>query len=131
MNRFMVTGLLLVLVPLVGCGNTLRGRVVEGPSSTAVIVNIDDDRMSDPGIAGISIELLDEDGVRLGRTISNEDGAFQVTIDDQYSGRFRVRCRTDEYANVSSTVFVPAGQKRLLVLLKPVKPIEPIDKDGG
>ena len=128
MRRFTAIGLLAGMLLAAGCNKVMTGRVVEGSSSTAVIVSAADERFQDPGVAGIEVELLTARGEPLGRSVSNDEGDFRVPIDPHYSGKFRVRSHPDAYENLSTTVFVPTGDRRLLILLEPV---EPLEENGG
>jgi len=124
----MATGLLLGLLLVAGCGRALKGRVIDGPSSVALIVAIGDDRLTQPGVVGVPIKLYSDDGIVIGETISGEDGEFKLSVDNQYSGKFRVRADTDQHLDVNSIVYMPGDEKRLLVILERVVQN---DEDGG
>ena len=127
MKRILGTGLLAAFLTVTGCGNNLAGRVVEGPSSVAVIIGVGDARLDAEGVAGVPIKLYSDKGEMLASVVSDEKGEFSLSLGG-YSGQFRVRARTEEFEDVNSMVFAPNGEKWLLVVLEPIKPRS---EDGG
>lgn len=98
------------------------GRVVPGAISHVGVVDGSDERLSRGGLGGIEVSILapgGEDGV-LGRAVSTADGSFAVRIDSANwpTDRVQVRATGDDYATARGTVYLPAGEKRLLILME-------------
>ncbi len=126
-QRMKCVGLLLVCLTLVGCGGyRLQGIVLDGPRPGIYIVEPDDPRLSELGIADATIELtLDPVSLRprsLGKAVAKSDGTFDVPIDAagvgflEYDISLYVRSRG--FAPVDSgPMALPPNGKRLLIVM--------------
>lgn len=112
------------------CSYALKGRVVEGDASYAVVVSSDDLRLSEGrGLTGASLNV-EIDPMKLnrksvGRTVSGVNGMFEVPVDEvgagllDYDAAVFVRRKGCEPAE--GYFKLPGGSKRLLVVLCPGK----------
>ena len=114
------------MVLLVGCtGYTLQGRVLSGPVTAVRVVDADDPRLEDPGLAGAVIDLTLDPGslarISVPPSIAGSDGSFAIPIDQfgagllEYDVSIVVRCEGHESA--AQVLRLPLAQKRMLVWL--------------
>lgn len=110
-----------VAMVLVGCAGTMKikGRVVGGPVGVAVVVDHDDERLSEAGIAGVDVSLLREDGGSAGliaKGLSDAEGNFVISLrqGQHPGGAVVVRTKGDGVFTARSRTFLPSGDQRLL-----------------
>lgn len=126
LSRFILSGGLVASVLLVsGCAAAkVVGRVLPGTISHVGVVDATDDRMGTSGLAGIEVTLspVSGDGTTsyLGRAVSQADGSFSIKIDSTEwpVDRVMVRATGDDYATARGSVYLPKGDKRLLILME-------------
>ena len=114
---------------LSGCNTyQLRGVVLDGRRPGIYIVEQDDPRLKEAGIADASIELtLDPNKLRpraLGGTITRADGTFSVPIDAAGAGFLEydigLYVRSKGFAPVDSgAMALPPESRRLLIVMVP------------
>ena len=114
---------------LSGCGGyQLRGIVLDGMRPGIYIVEQDDPRLKEPGIANASIELtLDPNKLRpraLGGTITRADGTFSVPINAAGAGFLEydigLYVRSKGFSPLDSgAMALPPDSRRLLIVMVP------------
>ena len=116
----------LATVCLAGCGgNTLRGRVVEGPASSIAFASENDARFLGSGVGMTRITLtLDPDSLGrklLANIVTQPDGTFEIPVREFGAGlleyKFELLARSDGYDSAQDRFKWP-GNKRVLVTLK-------------
>ena len=122
-------GLLLLAcfgLVLTGCGGyALQGRVIEGPQPAVLVVSKNDSRLKQPGIGGASLMLtIDPDSLNakmLPMDMADDQGWFATPVDVTGAGLLeydvQVVCRAAGYTAAARTLPLPAGHKRLLIVL--------------
>ncbi|MCH2160630.1 MAG: hypothetical protein MK085_02020 [Phycisphaerales bacterium] len=124
--------LLLVLcslIPLTGCGYTLKGRAVSGAYNGVELVPADDPRLRDAGLPGVRVEAI-RDPDSLGRSVagsatSGGNGNIALNIADFGVGwmdeewDLRVKMSSEEFAQ--NRVRLPGRNSglRLLIVIEP------------
>ncbi len=107
-----------------GCSSPqLRGRVVEGPIGVVTVVESKDERLKDPGIANVAIELRASSTTRsksLAEGRSGADGSFSFPISAglSLSDQLRLTAKADGYIPTQGVTFIPGEGRELLVVLK-------------
>ncbi len=107
---------------LVGCGGTskIRGKVVPGPVGVATVVASDDERLENPGLAGVEVALLRDAGPRGGgviaKVVSDETGSFEIPLGrgQHPGGAVVVRVQGDSVFSAHTRSFLPSGGQHLL-----------------
>ncbi len=110
-----------------GCSPySLRGRVIEGDVSFVAIVDAADPRLSSPGVASATLELV-SNPERLNRKtiasgISGPSGEIDVRVDELGAGVMTydvsLTTRRDGFAAATGIFRLPPDSKRVLVMLK-------------
>ncbi len=119
--------LMLAALCLVGCHSyQLQGVVIEGPSSTVLVVDETDPRLSEGDalpMASVDI-VIDPDKLSrksLPRGISDVDGRFSVPVDEPGAGfleyDIRVLIRRSGFNSAVQDLRIPGPNKRLLITL--------------
>lgn len=110
---------------LAGCASTkVVGRVLPGAISHVGVVDATDERMGTAGLAGIEVTISpvagDGSTTILGRGVSTGDGSFSIKIDEDKwpTDRVQVRATGASYATARGSVYLPKGNKRLLILME-------------
>lgn len=127
LRRFKLIGLCCLCLFMIGCGtHRLQGIVLDGPRPGIYIVEPDDPRMSELGIADATVELtLDPVSLRptsLGKTITRSNGTFNIPIDAagvgflEYDISLYVRSRGFMPVD-SGPMALPPDGKRLLIVM--------------
>ena len=118
------------LLSLAGCGSyKLQGVVLEGDSPRVEIVDKNDPRLEQFGVAAarLTVEL---DPQRLspemiGRGQSDGDGRFSLPIDEPGAGLLmmdvRLRVSREDFGSLQQDFELPGRGKRLVITLKPGK----------
>lgn len=119
--------LITVCFLLTGCGGyQLRGRVIEGETSAVVVVEPDDPRLHDHGLASVSISgRLDPRSLKrqpLPPGLTRDDGTFAISVDATGAGflEYEVALEFDRRGfvpTVVSRIPLPPPGKRLLVVM--------------
>ena len=119
--------LALVLLSLAACSRamTVSGKVIRGDVSFIGAVDPADPRLKQEGLEGAEVSARGS-GVRANRiladTRSGKAGDFTVRIEDQeamgYPAEFRAHLPA--YADAVQPMPIPASDRRLLVVLKPM-----------
>ncbi|RMH29778.1 MAG: carboxypeptidase regulatory-like domain-containing protein [Planctomycetota bacterium] len=118
----------LALVGFGGCsGYTLRGKVIEGDISYAAVVSADDERLTGPGVAGVTVSMETDPGrlrrEPVGSATSGPDGSFSIRVRRPGAGILiydvGIEARRDGYQGVRHQFRLPPGSKRLLITLQP------------
>ena len=105
----------------------LRGKVVDGDVSSILVVDPDDPRLKQPGIAGVGIQLmLDPQKLsrkQAGQTTSFAYGTFSLPVEQTGAGFLEYQAMvTARMARMSPAVRImplPPEDKRLLIMLAP------------
>ncbi|MCA9298879.1 MAG: carboxypeptidase regulatory-like domain-containing protein [Phycisphaerales bacterium] len=107
------------LLLLVGCSSgTIRGKVIAGDISIAVVVEEDDERLEAPGLAATDIRVVTADrGAPIAKVVSDENGEFSFPAAVP-SDRLRVAARVDGYAPADQTFHYMQKSSRLLIILE-------------
>jgi hypothetical protein len=119
--------LAVVVLPLAACsrGTTVSGKVIRGDVSFIGVVDPADPRLKQDGLEGAEVTARGS-GTRADRiladTRSGKSGDFSVRIDDQEAiGRpAEFRAHLPAYADARQEMPIPASDRRLLVILKPM-----------
>lgn len=122
--------LLLATVPIIGgCSSyTLRGRVVEGEVAAVVVVNANDPRLKQPGLAHVRIDaVLDPRSLErqdLGAGLTQDDGTFSMPVNATGAGFLEYDLfiefhRRGFAPTVEPQMPLPPAGKRLLVVMAP------------
>lgn len=112
------------LALLTGCeSGGIKGRVVEGPISVATVVENKDERLSRPGIPGVTLELraTSSTGTHpIATGTSGPDGSFSLssTAGEAIADQLRLSARRDGYVATQGLVFIPGDGRQLLVVMK-------------
>lgn len=120
-----VLGLIALLAAAllqIGCSGATRvnGRVVSGPVGLAVAVDAGDERLQEPGIAGVEVALLRETsgsaGSLITKAVTDEEGNFRMTLarGAHPGGAVIVRARGDAVYTSRSKAYLPRGNQVLL-----------------
>lgn len=121
-----VLATVLLALTLVGCGGSIRfnGRVIPGPVGVATVVASDDERLSEPGVAGVEVALLRATSARGGglvtRVVTDENGSFEVVLGrgEHPGGPVIVRVEGDAIFDARSRAYLPtAGQSLLCTVI--------------
>lgn len=139
-----LAAVLLCGAVLTGCsgGYRVQGRVIEGSTSMALVVDSDDPRLQQPGVGGVAIDLM-LDPRSLGRKpggseVSMPDGNFAVPISEFGAGVLEFQLGVTAYRNgfnpTETFVAMPNFNKRLLIMMtkgrnsykRPEDPFDPI-----
>jgi len=135
--------MLLLILFAGGCQSyALRGRVVEGTRSQVLVVDADDPRLAGPGapagIGGASVSfMLDPERAghkSLGGSFTDADGSFQYPVDEVGAGFLEyglgVTARAAGKSPAQDSMPMPAGDKRLLIMLAPGRDNLPRESDN-
>ena len=125
-----VAAALIVLAALLsaGCASyRLQGKVIEGGTPAVLVVEKDDPRLNEPGIAGTVLEVtIDPNRLSAsdaGADVSDLQGEFAIPIGEFGAGLLeydaRVIARLRGYQTTNRTIRLPGSNKRLLVILSP------------
>lgn len=114
------------LMLLAGCGGyKVSGLVVEGPASGVYIVESNDRRLSDPGIAGASVQgVIDPDTLRRkpqGTVQTDSRGRFVLPISEVGAGlleyKLGIFARAPGHAPAEDMFPLPSSGRKLLIVL--------------
>jgi len=132
--------LLLICALFIGCGPgyELRGKVIRGDISFIALVDSDDPRLGEPGVAGVELRLQSDPNKlsreTLGETISEGDGSFSIGVDRIGAGLFMydVGLSADRrgFEHATSQFNLPPSGKRVLVILRPGVNVRPEEYDA-
>ncbi len=113
----------------IGCSGATRidGRVIPGPVGLAVIVDPTDERLAQPGVAGVEVAMLRESASNSGsmfmNTTTDEQGNFSFTLGrgQHPGGAVIIRTRGPGIYTARSRSYLPKGAQKLLctVMLQP------------
>lgn len=118
----------LACLALAGCESyAIRGAVVEGAASQVVIVDKSDPRLTSNGLKDARIDVtIDPRAMkpkRQGAFLSGPDGQFEAPISEGGAGfldyEAAIVVQRDGFMHAEQTMKLPAGNKRLLIILKP------------
>lgn len=129
LSRWILIAVIGVCTLTTGCSSpNIQGMVMEGRRSGVFLVEPDDPRLSEPGIADASIEVtLDPASLRpsrLGKKFANTNGKFSVAVDAvgagflEYDIGFYVRSAGFTPVDTGAMALPPSG-KRLLIIMVP------------
>ncbi|MEM9372427.1 MAG: hypothetical protein AAGA55_02185 [Planctomycetota bacterium] len=116
----------LLALLLAGCNGSVRfsGRVIPGPVGVATVVAGDDARLSEPGVPGVDVALLQATSARGGSvvasTVTDENGAFEIILGrgQHPGGPVIVRVQGDSVFDARSRSYLPvAGQSLLCTVI--------------
>ena len=122
-----VVGALCALV-LGGCGSyELKGRVVRGDVSWAGVVDKDDPRLQEAGVAGVQISLVTDpmkiNRERVSGSLSDNAGDFALPVDEPGAGFliYDVGAYASKpgYLDAEGFFRLPSKDKRLLIVMHP------------
>lgn len=111
---------------LAGCETyAIRGKVIDGGTSSITLVNKGDDRLAGDGFGGAEVRaILDPDKLSrkdLGTVIAAQDGTFALPVHEVGAGlleyKVMVVVRYPHCAPAARLMELPPGDKRLLVSL--------------
>ena len=116
---------LLFLLTVGGCSYYLQGVVVAGPMGGMVVLEKDDPRLTEPGLAGATLDLsLDPAQAstkELGMHQTDDGGKFRVPVKEVGAGvliyEIDVLCRRRGYSSVHKQMPLPGSSKRLLIIM--------------
>jgi len=118
----------LALTLCAGCSSyALKGRVIKGEGSFVTVVDADDPRLNDDGVAGVSLTLV-MDPTRLnrkqiGQGVSESTGDFSLSVDEFGAGMLELDTELTarkKGADPAQGFFrLPGSKKRVLVSLGP------------
>jgi len=126
--------LLALLVLLPACsGYQLRGKVVEGKTSTVELVSADDPRLEKRGIGGVTLRATLEpeslDHERVGSGQSGGDGSFVLPVDAMGAGflehQVQIAAIKEKYETAARNMQLPGQDYFLLITLQPGNSTEP------
>jgi hypothetical protein len=120
--------LLSIAIPAAGCKSyKLQGKVIAGDISYVAVVDADDPRLQEVGIAGAELRL-ETDPSRLsrdvvGETVSGPDGAFTMPFNKVGGGVLMydvgLTARRPGYSPAVHQFKLPPPSRRLLIMLAP------------
>ena len=123
-----LVAVVLSILPLAGCSKyALRGKVVDGPVSSIMVVDQHDPRLQQPGLNGASVEVI-VDPASLGRkrlpvVTSEDDGTFAAPVGEPGAGflqyDIRVLSQMKGRQTAERELPLPGSDKRLLIVLSP------------
>jgi len=122
-----VCGVLLSIL-LGGCGvgtNAVTGRVLSGRASVVTIVNADDPRLLQQGVADVRVRITRGDGSlsSIVETTSQPDGSFVVRVPErEMYGRLEVVASGPTILTCRGSLYLPGEDRRVLVLVEPAGP---------
>ncbi|MEM8756321.1 MAG: hypothetical protein AAGF47_00885 [Planctomycetota bacterium] len=128
--RLSVFALVLVCFSAAACAPVaIRGTVIEGPISMIAVVDPDDPRLSQPGIAEATI-TVQQTGVigPITERRSGEEGRFRLPLDGTgaLSRPMSMQIAAEGYlAAVEPTMPTPGNDQRVLVVLQPMRQPSP------
>lgn len=116
----------LASITLTACGGgsgRMQGRVVEGPVSVVAIVESKDERLKQPGVAGVAIEVraVNSMGSRtMADGVSGSDGSFEVALgsEETLTEQLRLTAKREGYVSTQGVTFIPGKGRELLVVMK-------------
>ncbi len=108
---------------LVGCsGPGLSGRVIEGPASVVVVVDANDERLSNAGVSGAEVRIAAGEGPGasvVATTTTKPDGTFEVALDKASAARpLAVSITREGHVPARGQVYWPGGDRQVLGVLK-------------
>lgn len=119
---------LVMLSQLWGCvAYQLRGKVIDGTTSSIMVVDQDDPRLKEPGIGAAQVSLtLDPKKLSrklAGTTATQDDGTFELPVSEPGAGMLEyealVIARFPKMAPAVRFMSLPGSDKRLLITLAP------------
>lgn len=114
-SRIAVAGFAALGALLSGCGGmSVKGVVVDGPRSTAITVGAGDERLTEPGVAGVSVRI--EGGGFYEEVVSDEDGAFKISVPKTETDRVLVVVSGEGVDGGEGRVYLPRDGQKLLVI---------------
>ena len=145
MKQFLPIVLVLLIVAFAtGCGAAyrLQGKVIPGNISYVTVVHGSDERLDQPGLAGVTVRLISEpDKLNrevMGEAVTDSNGKFSIPFEKIGAGMMLynvgLSARRDGYAPAVSTAFrLPPESRRVLILLVPGQDTyrDPIDDTPG
>ncbi len=119
----------LTLAGLVGCaGQAISGKVLRGDIGRVIIVSDTDERLVEPGLAGVNVEMTTSVSGRGGRTVlakavTDETGSFSLSIGGKTKlpTRMMIRAGASGEYEVNNSIFRPRPGEQVLVLMRPPK----------
>jgi hypothetical protein len=129
MNRYTRPFLaLLALAALSGCANVsavrVNGKVIAGAVSFIGAVPDNDPRLSGPGLQGVEVQIVSKNTTSaeqvVGTAKSDANGNFKAILSDQSAIKVpsEFKASGPGYLTAQNTLYIPASDKRLLVVLK-------------
>lgn len=122
-----ILGLVALTATLGACGGVkVRGMVLGGPIGRAMVVDGRDQRLADPGVEGVKIDLVHQ-GAQAGggfapiaSAVSGPDGRFELTIPeaDKVRGQLVVVADAANIFRTSTPIYVPRSGQELLVQVR-------------
>lgn len=121
-----LAGVVLMALLAGGCASyELRGKVIEGHSPGARVVEADDPRLDEPGVGGAAVDVTLDPGrlqaKRIGSGMSDDDGTFALEIDEFGAGflehRVEVRGEARGRRVGRGEMILPGSGKRVLVVV--------------
>lgn len=124
--RIGLLALSLATITLTACGGgsgRMQGHVVEGPVSVVAIVESKDERLKQPGIADVKLEIraVNSMGSRtMADGVSASDGSFELGLgsEETLTEQLRLTAKRDGYVTTQGVTFIPGNGRELLVVMK-------------
>ncbi len=108
-------------------GYTLTGKVIESEISFVVVVDADDPRLEQPGIAGAEVRLQTDPSKLnrevVGEAVTDGTGVFHIKVDRVGAGMFLydvgVQARKSGFEPAGLEFRLPPEGRRVLVMMRP------------
>lgn len=113
------------LVAVGGCANgttSVSGRVLAGRASVVTVVNADDPRLAEQGMADVRVRITRGDGTlsSLAETTSLPDGSFVLRVPERSMyGRLEVQATGPTVLSCRGSLYLPTDDRRVLVIVEP------------
>ena len=120
--------LALCLLALTGCaGYRLQGVVIEGKTPAIFLVDKDDSRLTQPGLANAVVQVTIDPHEMSPKTLapvsSDDRGRFEAVVGEPGAGLLEyqasILCRLTGYQAATQEMPLPPSDKRLLIVLVP------------
>lgn len=116
----------LASMAAVGCqsaGLRLNGRVIEGPIGVVAAVESKDERLKEPGVGGVKIDLRASNSLgsrTMAEGTSAPDGSFSLPLakGQSLSDQLRLTAKREGFVATQGVTFIPGAGRELLVVLK-------------
>jgi hypothetical protein len=130
----MVAISLLCVAALGACSSSraVSGKVLPGEAGVATVVQENDPRLEEPGLAGVELRVTDSNSGMgsIASTTTKADGSFSFKISEHaMMRRLEVHATSDRTIPFRGTTLLPMDGRKLLLFVEPVRSAQPQGQD--